>query len=84
MTPKNKRSPSGGFDLSPNQEELLVRSGVRFLTLLLDGDVPGRQATKELLLRLGKCLFVRAAALPDGEAPDTVSEALLAEVLRVP
>jgi DNA primase len=70
-----------GRTLSPEQETLLIESRVRMLTLLLDGDVPGREATDELLPRLAQPFFVRAVSLPDGAEPDTVSEQFLIEVL---
>ena len=37
-----------GRTLSVEQETLLIESGVRMLTLMLDGDRPGREATDEL------------------------------------
>ena len=72
-----------GRTLSDEQEELLERSGARMLSLVLDGDEAGRQATEELLLRLSRKFFVRATWLPDGEAPDTVDEGLLLDSVRL-
>jgi DNA primase len=51
------------------------------LTLMLDGDTPGREASNELLPRLAKPFFVRVVDLPDGAQPDTVPEQFLTEVL---
>jgi DNA primase len=70
-----------GRTLSPEQEALLIESRVRMLTLLLDGDQPGREATDELLPRLARPFFVRVVNLPDGAEPDTVPEQFLIEVL---
>jgi DNA primase len=70
-----------GRTLSPEQETLLIDSGVRRLTLLLDGDRPGREATLELLPRLACPFFIRVVHLPDGAQPDTVPEKFLLEVL---
>jgi DNA primase len=70
-----------GRTLSPEQETLLIESRVQMLTLMLDGDTPGREATDELLPRLAKPFFVRVICLPDGAEPDTVSEQFLIEVL---
>ena len=70
-----------GRTLSPEQETLLIESHVRMLTLLLDGDQPGREATDELLPRLARPFFVRVVSLLDGEEPDTVSEQFLIDVL---
>jgi DNA primase len=70
-----------GRTLSAEQEKLLIESGVRMLTLLLDGDGPGREATEQLLPRLAARFFVRVTSLPDGAEPDTVPEQFLLEVL---
>lgn len=69
-----------GRTLSQTQERLLRGSNVRLMTLLLDGDEPGRSATAELLPRLSHSFFVRTLYLPDGSAPDTLEEATLREV----
>jgi DNA primase len=61
-----------GRVLSIEQETLLIESGARMLTLLLDGDRPGREATNQLLPRLATHFFVRVVHLPDGAQPDTV------------
>ena len=70
-----------GRVLSTEQEALLKQSGARMLTLLLDGDRPGREATAELLPRLAPHFFVRVVHLPDGAQPDTVPEQFLLDVL---
>ena len=75
-----------GRSLSPQQEELLVsagvKRGVKRLVLLLDGDVPGRQAAAELLPRLARRFFVRLVELPDDAQPDTIPLATLRELLK--
>jgi DNA primase len=70
-----------GRSLSQEQEKLLQEGGVKSLTLMLDGDPPGREAQAELLVRLSRKFSVRAAELPDGAEPDTVDESILREVL---
>jgi DNA primase len=70
-----------GRTLSAEQETLLRDSGVRLLTLLLDGDGPGRKATDQLLPRLSAHFFVHEIRLPDGAEPDTVSDEFLSRVL---
>lgn len=70
-----------GRSLSQEQEKLLVESGVKALTLMLDGDPPGREAQAGLLQRLAGKFHVRTAELPDGTDPDTVDESVLREVL---
>ena len=63
-----------GRSLSEEQEEIIGRSRADHVTLLLDGDEPGRAATAEILPRLARHLFVRAPVLPDGAEPDTMDE----------
>ncbi len=70
-----------GRTLSSEQETLLIEAGVRMLTLMLDGDGPGRAATGELLPRLAASFFVRVVSLPDGAEPDTVPEQFLLKAL---
>jgi DNA primase len=70
-----------GRALFTEQETLLKESCVRMLTLLLDGDRPGREAAGELLPRLATRFFVRVVHLPDGAQPDTVPEQFLLEAL---
>jgi DNA primase len=70
-----------GRVLSTEQETLLKEFGARMLTLLLDGDRPGREATERLLPRLATDFFVRVVHLPNGVQPDTVPEQFLLEFL---
>jgi DNA primase len=71
-----------GRSLSTQQEELLVQSGVRLITLLLDGDVPGRTATANIMPRLASWCFVRAPALTDDQAPDSMAGENLMKILQ--
>jgi DNA primase len=73
-----------GRALSTEQETLLIESRARFLTLLLDGDRPGREATADLLPRLAARFFVRVVRLPDGAQPDTIAEQYLLDALSLP
>ena len=70
-----------GRTLSEAQEELLACSNAKLLTLLLDGDEPGREAAEALLPRLARNSFVYHAELPEGEQPDTVDEKELRRLL---
>jgi DNA primase len=70
-----------GRVLSAEQETLLRKSGVRRVTLLLDGDRPGREGAGKILPRLAAHFFVRVVNLPDGAQPDTVPEQFLLAVL---
>jgi DNA primase len=60
-----------GSSLSRSQEELLALH-FKNVCLMLDGDQAGRQTTDELLLRLGKRMYVWACMLPDGQQPDNL------------
>ena len=73
-----------GRTLSEEQEDLLGHSGTQFLSLVLDGDEPGREATEQLLHRLSMRFFLKTTWLPDDEAPDTVDERLLLDAVRLP
>jgi DNA primase len=70
-----------GRSISERQVELLAE---RFshVTLLLDGDTPGRSGTETILPKLARLLFVRDAVLPDGTQPDTVAEEALRTLLE--
>lgn len=71
-----------GSSISETQEELLVRSGARRLTLLLDGDSAGEAASRELLPRLARRFFVRLGKLPEGTQPDTVDHQVLEKLVK--
>lgn len=73
-----------GWSISPEQVRLLEERGVRFLTLLLDGDEAGYQARDRLLPELASAFSVHAPKLPEGEKPDTLPEAMLAELVAHP
>lgn len=64
-----------GSSMSEAQEKLLAHH-FKGACLLLDGDEAGRKATDELLVRLGRRIWVHATTLPDGVQPDgmTVEE----------
>jgi DNA primase len=73
-----------GHDCSDEQISLLQAAGVTQLTLLLDGDEPGREAAAVLTPRLARAFYVHLAELPDDEKPDTVDEATLRTLLALP
>jgi DNA primase len=70
-----------GRTLSPSQLRLLVDSGAKRISLLLDGDKPGRTAAAELLPRLALHFFVRVVNLPDDGEPDTTPDEELSKLL---
>ena len=71
-----------GCTLSGEQEAIIRGSSVNRITLLLDGDVAGREATKEIALRLARYCFVHTPDLPEGAEPDTMDEAILMAAIR--
>ena len=71
-----------GRTLSEAQKALLIASRIRCLTLLLDGDEPGRRGQREILPRLARHFFTRVVDLPKGSQPDTIEEQLLLELLN--
>lgn len=73
-----------GSSLSPEQVALLREAGVKYLTVLLDGDEAGRAATPAMMARLAtEPFFCKFGLLPEGSQPDTVPEAFLRELLRL-
>lgn len=66
-----------GSSAADEQVALLQDAGVRRISLLLDGDAPGRAAALAMLPSLARSFFVRLCELPEGEQPDTVDEAAL-------
>jgi DNA primase len=73
-----------GRSISDEQIALLRDAGVKYLTVLLDGDEPGRSGACSMMERLSKEPFrVKFALLPDGTEPDTVEEAVLHELLNL-
>ncbi len=71
-----------GCSLSAEQEDLIRRSKVDRITLLLDGDTAGQAATVELLPRIARRHFVRAPELPIGSDPDSLDEADLTATIE--
>jgi DNA primase len=73
-----------GSTLSAAQIALLHGAGVKYLTVLLDGDEAGRNAAPAIMARLATEPFlVKFGLLPEGSQPDTVPEAFLRELLRL-
>jgi DNA primase len=71
-----------GRTMSSEQLSLLGTSGVKYLTVLLDGDEAGRSAVPAMMELLCRSpLRVKFALLPDGTQPDTVEEPILRELL---
>jgi DNA primase len=65
-----------GLHLSDRRQELLSKA--TRVTLLLDGDLPGREASRRLKAVLKRVVEVRVVALPEGLDPDELTDAELA------
>jgi DNA primase len=72
-----------GSSLSDEQVALLQAHcpALRFVTVMLDGDEPGRKAADTVAARLAKSWWTRIVHLSDGEEPDTVEPAELGRLL---
>ncbi len=68
-----------GSSLGEEQVALLQAHcpALRFVTVLLDGDEPGRKAADTVAARLAQNWWCRIVHLAEGEEPDTVDPALL-------
>ena len=71
-----------GHKLFDSQIDMLVSAGVKTVTLIFDGDEPGRAAADKASASLAKHLFVRSIVLPDDEKPDTMPEEILQQLPR--
>jgi DNA primase len=71
-----------GWSVSTDQVALLRDRGVRFVTLLLDGDDTGRRGRERVVPDLASSFFVRAPLLPEGEKPDTLEETQLLSLVQ--
>jgi DNA primase len=70
-----------GCSMSEEQERLLVGAADMVL-LMLDGDEAGRKGTDEILLRLGRRLWVKSVGIPEGLQPDQMTDGKIQELLK--
>ena len=61
-----------GTSVSVKQLELLAHANARHITVLLDGDEPGREAAEKVAGAIANVAWARIVHLPDGAQPDTV------------
>lgn len=73
-----------GTSISDAQVDLLVQSGCKSVTVLLDNDAPDKktrlaimEAEKEIIFRLSRHVLVRSVVLPDGYDPANAPEEYL-------
>jgi len=72
-----------GCTISEAQEKLLIDSGCKYLTILMDGDKPGREAQGKISSTLQKNFFVHSVELPEDLEPDTIGAAELLKLLQL-
>jgi len=70
-----------GCSMSERQERLLLANADMVL-LMLDGDEAGRKGTDEIMLRLGRSVWVKDVCVPDGKQPDQMSGEEIQELLK--
>ena len=68
-----------GSSIAEEQVRLLEEhcSNLRFVTVMLDGDEPGREAAQKVAAQLAQSWWTRFAQLADGMQPDAVEDANL-------
>lgn len=71
-----------GCSISEAQIKLLIDTGCKYVTILLDGDKPGREAQIKISSLLQKYFFVRSVDLPTDMEPDTIDSETLLQLLQ--
>jgi DNA primase len=66
-----------GTSVSEEQLDLLAHTDARHVTVLLDGDEPGRKAAEAVVSAIAGVAWTRIVHLPDGAEPDTIDPAEL-------
>lgn len=69
-----------GCSLSELQETLVA--SFAHVVVMLDGDEAGRKATDEIMLRLGRKVWVKSVHVPDNKQPDQLSSEELQALLQ--
>jgi DNA primase len=70
-----------GTSISVQQLELLANATARHITVMLDGDEAGREASEKVAGAIANVAWSRIVHLPDGAQPDTVDPAALGRLL---
>lgn len=70
-----------GCTMSEKQVQLLA-AHADMLLVMLDGDEAGRKGTDEILLRLGRRLWVKSVEVPEGLQPDRMTAEEIQELLK--
>jgi DNA primase len=70
-----------GTSVSIKQLELLAHANARHITVMLDGDEPGREAAEKVAGAIANVAWSRIVHLPTGEQPDTIDRTQLERML---
>jgi DNA primase len=70
-----------GTSISAEQVELLAHADARHVTVMLDGDKAGREASEKVAGAISNVAWSRIVHLPDGAQPDTIDRAQLERML---
>lgn len=73
-----------GRSISEEQLRLLRALGAPLISVMFDGDEPGRAATEAVLPALAESFYVHVAPLPDGEKPHSVDLSVLEQLVWHP
>jgi len=69
-----------GTSICPEQVALLKQFGVKFVTVIFDGDEAGRNGAKSVVLELANNIYARSIDLPDGIKPDVMGDDFLSKI----
>jgi DNA primase len=69
-----------GTSISKEQIDLLTSAGVKFVTVIFDGDEAGQNGVKEVCLSLSRFFYTRVIDLEDGIKPDTMGDDFIAKL----
>jgi DNA primase len=70
-----------GCSMSEEQERLLV-AHAEMVLLMLDGDEAGQRGTDEILLRIGRRVWVKAVSITEDRQPDQMATEEIQELLK--
>lgn len=69
-----------GTSLTDEHVEQIVETGVRYVTVIFDGDEGGQKGALEAVKKLSAHLYVRQIVLPENVKPDTMSDEFLSKL----
>jgi len=69
-----------GTSISQEQIDLLQSAGVKFITVIFDGDEAGANGVKTVCPTLSRFFYVRVIDLEEGVKPDTMSDDVISKI----